>query len=215
MGRDWTKEVLESGEERIVVRAARRSGKTMTAIKWARSAGKRVLFVCPTQPQASMSASMMHTMYSNEIHLTQFNPHSFVFEDGTIVYFVSPRTSDFFRGMSIDAVVLEEVGYMSDNDVLAALVTATTSGKKPKFLATYSEARKTSGLKRLEKIGIEKEITVDYLDLLENGSVTADSVRNMIESLGTKAFHSEFGPFKKPYKMQNKDFIHLLKPSKS
>ena len=197
----WQKEAL--GHKSIMVRASRRAGKTTAALQWARSAGRRVLFVVPYQVSIAPAMNSFIQMYSREVSRYETNPCVVHMLDGTQITFIA-STSSAMRGLRVDAIVLDEVGYMMQIDVLLACTRVGTDS----IFATYS----TPGGKLVDSLsqlpGIHM-MTVDYLDLLAENVFTPQQIRGIQSQMTPGIFAEEFGPFQEK-KPTNQRYKHLL-----
>jgi hypothetical protein len=205
---NWQEEAIS--KQRVLVRAARRAGKSEAAIRWARKAGRRVLFAVPYEAMIQTNLYTMAAMYESEVTRVTKNPAVIDFVDGTRVEFVAIRNEFAVRGVRVDAVVLDEIGEMTDSAVMTVMMCAAHVADF-KFFATYSSAPK-NGVKRIFKLEDVHYVTVDYLDLLENGILSADTVRDIQSFVSAKSFKEEFGPYLRTEvkKRKNIFFKHLL-----
>jgi hypothetical protein len=209
---EWQEKALESS--RVLVRAARSSGKTFTAIKWARNAGRRVIFGVPNQQMVGAVMDVFNSLYREEITHFYRSEGKVVFRDGVQINVMALQNSFRLLGLRADAVVLDEAGYMNESAVISAMACASQT-RSFKFFATYSSVPKSGVklIKRLEEVSHVELITVDYLDLLESGALRADDVRSIQGSMTAKAFAEEMGPYQRnqqTLKHKNALFKHLL-----
>jgi hypothetical protein len=206
----WQDEAIS--KRRVLLRGSRASGKTYAAIQWARKAGRRVLFGTPYEAMIQSIMDTMYHMYRDEVVLFQPGRKMIVFNDGTQIDFVSVRNELDFKmhGLRVDAIVLDDIGDMTDDAVVTIAMSAAHIYNF-KFFATYSTERK-SGVKRLSKLEDVEYVTVDYLDLLENGILSASAVRDIKNYMSPKTFKEEFGPYdyKRTGPLKNVFFKHLL-----
>lgn len=208
----WQEEALT--KNRVIVRATRQAGKTYTAVKWARNAGKEVLFGVPYKQMVSPVVDLFKRLYQEEIELAQRNTGRITFLDGTHIQVAALQNEFSVRGKRVDAVVLDDVGEMNEDAVVSAMMCAAHV-RDFKFFAAYSVIHK-NGIKRIERlesVSSVDHIVVDYLDLLEEGVVTAEQMRQIWEMYTPSGFGAEFGPYLKDRpknKMTNKLFKHLL-----
>lgn len=207
--KNWKQQAL--ARRRVVVRTARRAGKTSTAVKWARSAGKRVLYVVPYETMGHHAFEDMRRCYQGEIQSTTTNPHRITFTDGNEVHFLS--RIDQARGARYDAVVIDEVSYLNEDDVILALATAADQIDFPFFVTHTKELGRGTAkrFKKMEEVAPIDYISIDYLDLLQDGVYLASDVRTVKDTLSAHAFEEEYGPwFAKEAKPRNSFFKHLL-----
>lgn len=197
----WQKEAL--GHESIIVRASRCAGKTTAALQWARSAGRRVLFVVAYEANISPAMNSFIQMYNREISRYQANPSVVEMIDGTIITFIA-STSNAMRGLRIDAIVLDEAAHMIEENAWLACTRVETEA----IFVTYSGR----GGKMIDVLAQAPEMhvmTVDYLDLLAEGVYKPERVRMIQAELDPDVFADEFGPFEAK-KRTNKLYKHLL-----
>lgn len=202
----WHEEALK--KDRVLARISRRGGKTMGAIKWARQAGDNVLYCVPAHGFINDIISVIQSMYPEDIHSVRKDPAQVRFHDGQVIHIAVP--SERTRGRRMDAVVLDELSAMSEQQAFIAYTTAIHNNPMPKFFATYSTLYKKGGVKFLEKAEGVHHVTVDYLDLLEEGVFLAEFVRQVQGFIDAKQFKQEFGPYEQIKKKTNSMFKHLL-----
>lgn len=160
----------------------------------------------PTSAQADVIWDEMRAYYHDKI-ITAVKSNRYIkLENGTQIH-VMQATARHIAGMRVDAIVFDEVGCMNRESVINFMTRLSGSRK---ILALYT-MNTLDGLEILE--GMEAHhVSVDYLDLLENGILSSDDVRNIYSSMTHAAFEREMGPYEKPKNKvyRNKDYKHLL-----
>ena len=202
----WHEEALK--HDRVLARVSRRGGKSTAAMKWARQAGKTVLYCVPTRGLVQETVNSIAAMYKDEVQMVRKSPGEIRFHDGQVIHVMVANEN--VRGRRVDAVVFDELSHMTEDQALAAYATAIHANPLPKFFATYSTLIKKGGVKLLEKAEDVHHVSVDYLDLLEEGIFLAEFVRQVQRVLSPKQFKEEFGPYEQVKKRTNSMFKHLL-----
>lgn len=204
---EWQRRVLDSNLKYTVSRAARGSGKTFTAMQWARGQiGKRVLFLCGSMDQARMTARVMSGLYKDEVLESRVGPTSearILFRDGTSVFF---RTKDQnVRGLLVESLVVDDVkdfneydyAYVDSESIEKALILGTESSPYMRYILQTARA-------------MVNHIVVDYMDLLTKGYYEKDFIREMQLTMNSSQFMREFGPWMKPAALKNEDYLYLM-----
>jgi hypothetical protein len=203
----WQEEVLNSKMKYTIAKTPRASGKTFTAMQWARNQiGKRVLFISSTQENSRLIARVMNNIYAEEIMEARIGAVSearIIFRDGTTIFFRTKVQNT--RGMMLEALVVDDVPGFDQLDYASVaplgieqvLLTGTHTCDFGQHL--LSSAR--------EKVHY---VVCDYLDLLEAGFFKQDDIRRIQTQYSSLDFLKEFGPWMKPAPLQNEDYLHLL-----
>lgn len=203
----WQEEALNSKSRFVIARAPRRSGKTLTAIKWARKdPGKNVLFIGMTDASIRVTMDQMYMMYREEVTVMQKGIRRIEFSDGTKVNFVDSFNWQRIHGQRVNKVIVEDVFSMAEKAVESIL------GLAPEqlFITGTNMNELSNVILDSESEGIDAHlIKADYLDMLEAGLLTADAVRKLDAMLTPEQFQKEFGPWKN-HRSTNRDFLGLL-----
>ena len=207
----WTDEAIQ--KERVLVQAARRAGKSYTALKWALEIGVgNILFVSHSEQMSLHAFETLVQNFKDKVERIERTNKRVGLLNGTMIHFVhgSPEST---RGLRMDAVVLDDMGYMSDMDVCLYFAVAAARPDFP-FFATYTKDYRggVKRIKKMENVAPVHTITVDYLDMLEEGLITAKDVRDLMKATSEKIFKEELGPFypEERLTLKNKMFKHLL-----
>lgn len=203
----WQRQVLLDRNMRMLVRVPRATGKTTTGIKWAKDAGQTVLYLAPSQGAANLAFETARTMLRNEMLGADIAQKMVVMKDGVRIYFAG-ATSETLRGKRVDAVVFDEISHMSNEAIDAAF---DCMGRVPKFLALYSQENKAVTMK-IKQVPNVVVIVQDYMDLLEQGVLSAERIRHAFNYIHGMAFLQTYGPFEReePVARVNMNFTHLL-----
>jgi hypothetical protein len=199
----WQKEAIS--KHMVLVRAARRSGKTYAAVQWARKAGKRVLYVVPFSGMVESVINSFVNLYPMGLHTVQKNRGYIAWADGTEIDVIA-QSEHAVRGRRIDAVVLDEAGYIDDKFLVRVLMCCTAD----KLFAVYT-VDKTKSVKLIQEMPMVEHMSVDYLDMIEQGIFTAADIRQYKDYVTHEVFEAEFGPFPRTDKQgTNKYYKYLL-----
>lgn len=201
----WKNEVER--EDRVLFRGCRQSGKTLMAARWARRAqGQTLVLVANEQNRKQMMEMLLTTCERKDIR--SYSSEEVKFTNGNQV-FLRVAGSDTVRGLLIDNIAVDGADEMSENDLLQALhrVQAPDFG----LFASYTSHR-SGAVKLCERVGDMKRVTVDYLDLLEQGVFRADDIRELRKMMRWNRFAEEFGPYEKERQrtLTNRSFSYLL-----
>lgn len=203
----WQEQVLKSDVKCVVAHVARKAGKTFTAIQWARAQkGRSVVYITDNTQQATMIASAMNHMYQEEVERFVKGPCRVTFKDGTVVRFASSNVAEgALRGTRFDALIVDDARFTMDD----FLATGIVGVQKFFFIGTVL----SSFVRQFASTLDENEVivlTVDYLDLLAEGYFSADEIRHLVANTEPEYFKKEMGPFERPKKKENADYLHLL-----
>ena len=204
--------------KRVILKAARRAGKTTTAIKWARNHGGRVIFVVPYSSMVRLIVNALEFEYSEEIEAIKLNGNEAIvlFKDDAEIRVMAGRyeNAGHLKGLRADAIVFDDINHINEGDAIGML-TAVVHKEDFSIFAT-STGDERGGyklLKGLDKVAPLETISIDYLDLIENGRLSAGDIRYLIDKMSESTFKKEMGPFKKEFQLRrnNAFFKHLLK----
>jgi hypothetical protein len=201
--------VLGSTAKWIIARVARRTGKTTTAVEWARSKiGKRVLYVVPHEAQIKLTSEFIRNKYEDEI-LGYVTDH-IVFKDRTDFFIVSAENLRMaVCGRRCDAIVVDEAGYINWSDEIATLalerldtqvLMVSTELRSSSIMAGIISRRPSSAI----------YVTYDYKDALKDQVMTPQTIFDLQATMSKLTFAKEFGPY--DINVTNEDLEFVLKP---
>lgn len=204
---EWQNNVLNSEDKYTIAKTSRGSGKTFTAIQWARKQfGKRVLFLSSSLEESRRTARVMGKLYEDEVMEMSVGPGTMVyviFKDGTSVFFQNHRGPT--RGIGVESLVIDDVTSCQSMDEIVSgrdtvekvLIVGTETSQIMKFLLSAARAS-------------VNYIVVDYIDMITNEVYDKAFIRDMQLKMSPKEFKANFGPWEKPLPMKNEDFLYLL-----
>lgn len=192
----WQEEALAA--ERVLARVCRGGRKTLTAVKWARErgAGKEVLFVTHKEWGIGHVHNLFHSLYKEDIAAGD-REGRIAFTDGTVVHIMSAKEANYCRGLRIDVVVIDEIEFLSEDQLLAFMGRAAGRANFP-FFATYSSesSGNTRRIKKMDAVAAVTYIYADYLDMLAAGLMKPGDVRAAMDGTNKRTFEAEYGPWK-------------------
>lgn len=204
---EWQRRVLDSNLRYTVSKVARGSGKTFTAMQWARGQiGKRVLFLSGSSEQSRRTARVMEGVYEDEILESRVGPTSearILFRDGTSVFFRTKEQNT--RGLLVESLVVDDVkdfneydyAYADSQSIEKVLILGTESSPYMRYILRTARA-------------MVNHIVVDYMDLLKEGFYEKEFIKEMQLTMNSSQFMREFGPWVKPAILKNEDYLYLL-----
>lgn len=199
------------------LRGCRLSGKTeagiLFAIERALAAPKsKVVFVTAfdssreLEKTARECGSKFSNKTGNKLHLV----------NESTIEFMSARSMEIRKGLKADALVVDNMNCFKMDEAYGALV--YVAGNKKMDVLITSTGTKGTGEKMLKELQKNNEVFVhnyDYLDLIEEGKMTASNVRELKASMSKKTFKNEFGPYyERDVKLTNEQLKDLLAPEK-
>lgn len=197
--------------ERVLFQGCRRSGKTTAAIKWAKNRGEKILYLARHTNEINNIIEKFVELYGDEITGTRDNSH-LSFENGTEIHFMSYSRRENLRGRRVDCIVIDDFEFMSKETIEIALSCALDNPDFSFFIAHTRPMYFDDRMDMFEnRTGVAK-FSIDYLDLIQDGTMSIDGAREISSMLTAETFSREFGPYPKPVpiKESNRIYKHLL-----
>lgn len=204
---EWAEQM--KNHKRVLMRGARRSGKTYAAVEWAYAAEESVVFVGSTQSNKEARELLLARSSRDEIF--SHSRTEIVYANQKTVRFLEDGEL-YVRGLEIRNLVLDNADTL-DNAYLLALFGRVRHPLN--LFATYGW-RRSAAVKTLEQVEGVHFVSVDYLDLLETQAVKASDIRELKLMMSPEHFAAEFGPYEKKTQkvITNRSLKYLLEQSK-
>lgn len=204
---EWQQNVLNSEHKYTISKTSRGSGKTFTAMQWARKQfGKRVLFLSSSLEESRRTARVMGHLYEDEVMEISVGRGEItyvIFKDGTSVFFQDHQGTT--RGLNVESLVIDDVVNCESIDEVVSgrdsveriLIVGTKTSRFMEFLLSTARAS-------------VNYIVADYIDMITSEVYDKGFIREMQLRMPAKVFQANFGPWEKPLPMQNEDYLCLL-----
>lgn len=206
----YHKEVMESKHKVIVVRAARRTGKTSLLVDWAASKTGRTLILVSNRTHATFVREALVRKLGDAVHRHASNHVST--HDGREYWIMSALSDDRQTcGMRVNNVAVDEFGFI-DKEWMITINCLKAQGEGD-LLFVGSTIREGSISDYFEMYGpFVHYINYTGMDALNDRLFQADFLTKMRDMLKEEMFEEEFGPWGGFWgESNNAGFVHLLR----
>lgn len=204
---EWEEDIKD--QRRVLMRGARRSGKTYAAVTWAHEAEKSVVFI--GTDSGNEEAHQLLLARSSREDILGYSRNEIEYRNGKKIRFLTVGETAV-QGLVIENLVLDNADTLDS----AYLLSVFSRVRHPvNIFATYGW-RRSSAVKTLEQVEGMHFVTRDYLDLLQDQVVEAKDIRELKLMMTPEHFAAEFGPYEKTTQktITNRSMNYLLEQAK-
>jgi hypothetical protein len=200
--------MIKRWNQNIVFRGARGAGKSYTAMKWVAENiknGQNVIFICGIAALVDNTKRMLISRLEEEgLIIRNVFQNVIITDRGGVV--ITNIHSPVFRGHSVteEAIVIDDADFMSVESFRTIQYSRDT-----KLFITGADREKTMELFTINLTTQNHELyhEASYIDMLREGLITEEQVKNWKTILGIKTFDAMFGPWTIRH---NKDAKYVL-----